>query len=109
MAAIHIGETGATVADGQFNIATILNNVATVYTDTTLTDAADATEYALRVEVANNGACTFKIAGSVPTVTKAFSFDSGEKIIPFLFAETTAASTHGDPGIIISSWKCGVM
>lgn len=107
LAAIHVGETGATVADGQINIATILNGGATIYTDTTETDWADAGEHTLRVEVTNTGVCTFKYDGEEPTVSKTFSFDDGEVIIPFLFVENTSGSTTGDPGVSVSSWKCG--
>jgi hypothetical protein len=109
LAAFHVGETGATVADGQINIATILNDAATAYTDTTLTDWADAGEHRLRVEISNSGKCEFFYDGSVPTVTKSFSFDSGEVIVPFLFAEVASASTNGDPGLSITHWKCGYL
>lgn len=107
LCALHVGETGGTVADGQINIAKILNNAATTYVDTTLADWADAGEHTLRVEVKNNGVAEFLYDGAAPTVTTSFTFDSGEVIVPFLFAETPAASTNGDPGISITSWKCG--
>jgi hypothetical protein len=108
LAAIHVGETGATVADGQINIATILNNAATTYTDTTLTDWADAAQKKLRVEINNLGQCTFLVAGSVPTVTKIFAFDAGEVIIPFMFFENTSGSTTGDPGVTLVGYKVGI-
>ena len=107
MAAIHVGETGATVADGQFNIATILNNAATTYTDTTETDWADGETHTLRVEVDEVGRCTFKIDGDEPAATKRFTLDDGDTVIPFIFVESTGASTTGDPGVSMSSWRVG--
>lgn len=107
MAAWHIGETGATVADGQFNLATILNNKATSYTDTTETDWANAGEHTLRVTVKKNGQVTWSLDGAAPTVTASFTFDSGEVVVPFLFVEATGASTTGDPGVSVSTWRCG--
>lgn len=122
LAAWHVGETGATVADGQINIATIINGAATVYTDTTETDWADTKAYRLRMEVSNDGTCKFKITAAAashaaaatatlaePTVTKAFTFDSGEVIVPFFFYENTSGSTTGDPGITVSALSCGYM
>lgn len=99
MASFNIGQD----ADGQIEIHTILNGGATSETDTTLTDWADAGEHTLRVEVDGNGLCKFLYDGSEPTVTAQFTFDSGEIVIPFVYliAET------GDPGVSISSWKCG--
>lgn len=100
MAAWNIGED----ADGQIEIHTILNNAATVTTDTTETDWADGNTKTLRVEVDNTGLCTFLLDGVAPTVDKTdFSFDSGEVIIPFFRAD----SETGDPGINITSWKVG--
>lgn len=107
LAAFHVGETGATVADGQINIAVILNDAATSYTDTTLTDWANDGHHTLRVEVSNNGICQFFYDGAVPTVTKSFTFDAAEVLVPFMFLETIAGSTNGDPGVSITHWKCG--
>jgi hypothetical protein len=107
MAAWHVGETGGTVADGQLNIATILNNAATTYTDTTETDWADGDEFTLRVEVDGQGRCTFLIDGDEPAVTKQFTLDDGDTVIPFLFVESTGASSSGDPGVSMSSWRVG--
>ena len=109
LAAMHVGETGATVADGQINIATILNNASTTYTDTTLTDWADAGAHTLRVEVLDTGRVAFLYDGAEPTVVPAFSFDSGEVIIPFLYYETVGASSNGDPGIVITSYEAGIV
>lgn len=99
MACFNIGED----ADGQIEIHTILNNAATTTTDTTETDWADGNTKTLRVEVADNGVCTFLIDGAAPTVTASFTFDSGEVIVPFFRAD----SETGDPGINIGTWKVG--
>ena len=107
MCAFHIGETGGTVADGQINIATILNNAATSYTDTTEADWADGEEKTVKVVVKQNGQCEFYLDGSLPAVSPSFSFDSGEVIVPFFYADNTSGSTTGDPGVSISSWKVG--
>lgn len=100
MASFNVGQD----ADGQIEIHTILNGAATSETDTTETDWADSNEKTLRIEVANDGECTFKIDGSAPTVSASFTFDDAEVIVPFFFL----ISETGDPGVSISSWECGV-
>lgn len=99
MASFNIGKD----ADGQIEIHTILNNGTTAETDTTETDWANAGEHTLRIEVDAAGRCKFLLDGAEPAVSASFTFDDGEVIVPFLqiLAET------GDPGISISSWKCG--
>lgn len=112
MATFNIGAD----SDGQIEIHTILNNGATAEVDTTETDWADGKAYKLRIEVNNAGLCTFLITAAaasaaaaelltpaVPTVTATYSFDSAEVIVPFLFLDTET----GDPGVSVSSWKCG--
>lgn len=99
MAAFNIGAD----ADGQVEIHKILNNGATSEVDTTLTDWADTETHTLRIEVANNGKCTFLYDGAAPTVTTTFTFDAAEDIVPFLFL----ACETGDPGVSVSSWKVG--
>jgi hypothetical protein len=64
-------------------IATILNNAATVVTDTTNT-WADAATKTLKVLVSAAGAVTYQIDGAAPSTTAAFSFDSGEVVTPFV-------------------------
>lgn len=107
LAAIHVGETGATVADGQINLMTILNGGDTSYTDTTETDWADGGEHTLRIIVRKSGAVEFLYDGAAPTVTASFTFDAAEVVVPFFFYENTSGSTTGDPGISISSLKVG--
>lgn len=107
VAAFHVGETGGTVADGQINLATILNNAATTYTDTTLTDWADAGQHTLRIDVTKAGKVTFSYDDAAPTVTASFTFDDGDVVIPFLYVDNTTGSTTGDPGVTLVSWKVG--
>lgn len=99
MAAFNVGADAA----GQIEIHTILNNAATVETDTTLTDWADAGEHTLRIEVTNDGVCSFFYDGATPTVTASYTFADNLVIVPFLFLATQT----GDPGVSISSWKVG--
>ena len=66
---------------GDIKIATILNNAATTTTDTT-DNAADATAVSFTVLVSAAGVVTYKINDAAPTVTAAFTFDSGDVLIP---------------------------
>ncbi len=99
MAAFNVGED----ADGQIEIHTIINGAATVNTDTTETDWANAGNHTLEIRVNNAGVVTFFYDGSAPTVTKAFTFDAAEVIVPFFTLDTET----GDPGVSISAWKVG--
>lgn len=82
------------VISGDINIET-LRLSATTTTDTT-DNWADAATKTLTVIVALDGKVTYEIDGVAPTTTKAYTFDSGEVIVPFFyfihaadFAETT--------------------
>jgi hypothetical protein len=101
MASFNIGKD----ADGQIEIHTILNNAATDEVDTTLTDWVDTGSHTLRIEVDNNGKCVFLYDGAVPTITKQFSFDDAEVIVPFIHLNTET----GDPGVSISNLEIGYM
>jgi len=72
------------VIAGAINIETILNNAATVTTDTTNT-WADAATHELGVFVAVDGAVTYTIDGVEPATTAAFSFDAAEVVVPFFY------------------------
>lgn len=106
MAAFHIGETGGTVADGQVNLATILNNGSTSYTDTTEDDWADGETHTMKIVVLKSGEVEFIWDGAAPSTTASFKFDAGEVVVPFLYADNTSGATTGDPGVTIVSWKC---
>lgn len=97
---VSIGISGVA---GDIKIATILNNAATVTTDTTQ-DATDATELDLEVRVSSAGVVTYWIAGAPPTTTAAFTFDNGEVVVPFL-RQVQAADLGGK--CEISLWDCG--
>ena len=99
LAAFHIGDTD----DGRISIATILNGAATDMTDTTEDDIADGGEVTLRIVVDKQGNVSFSVDGSEPTVTKAFKFDDGEIVVPFIHLQTET----GDPGLSLSQLKCG--
>lgn len=72
------------VISGDVKIETILNNAATTTTDTT-DNWADAATKTLKVLVSKAGVVTYEIDGVAPTVTAAFSFDSGEVVVPFFY------------------------
>lgn len=72
------------VISGNITIETILNAGSTATTDTT-DNATGGTAVTLGVYVDADGAVTYTINGAAPTVTAAFSFDTAEVVIPFLF------------------------
>lgn len=72
------------VISGDIKIETILNNAATTTTDTT-DNFADGETHELEVIVTSGGVVTYKIDGVAPTATAAFTFDSGDTVVPFLF------------------------
>lgn len=92
------------VISGDIKIETILNNAATVTTDTT-NNWADTETHTLKVKVDGAGAVTYEIDGVAPLVTAAFTFDSGEVVVPFLFFlhATDLAGT-----VEIIEWECGL-
>ena len=69
---------------GDIKINTILNNAASTLTDTT-DNAADATSVTFKVSVSAAGVVTYQINGAAPTTTAAFTFDTGEVLIPSIF------------------------
>ena len=89
---------------GDIKIETILNNAATTTTDTT-NDWADAATKTLTVKIAAARTVTYQIDGAAPLVTAAFTFDSGEVVVPFLFFLQATTS----PGIVeLIEWECGL-
>ena len=78
---------------GDIKIQTILNNAATVTTDTTA-NWADGEVHSLKVMVDKEGAVTYAIDGAAPSTTAAFSFDAGEVVTPFFhFLQASGAQT----------------
>ena len=72
------------VISGNIFIETILNNGATTSVDTTL-NWADLATHELKVVVNANRKVYFYIDDALPPVTSAFTFDSGDVIVPFFF------------------------
>ena len=91
------------VISGDIKIETILNNGATTTTDTT-DNWADTNKKTLEVYVSAAGVVTYKINGVAPTVTAAFTFDTNEVVIPFLFFLN---STDLAGSVLLSSWEVG--
>ena len=92
------------VVSGDIKTATVINDGTTVNTDTT-EDWADLATHCLEVDVALNGAVTYKIDGVAPGTTVAYSFDAGEVVVPF-FYNRYATTT---PGVIyIIEWDCAL-
>jgi hypothetical protein len=89
---------------GDIKIETALNNGADTTTDTT-DNWADGEAHVLEIYVSAAGVVTYKIDGAAPTVTAAFTFDSGDVVVPFLHLLHDATT----PGAIyIQSWECGL-
>ena len=88
---------------GTINIETIDDNGNTTTTDTTDT-WADAAEHTLEVYVSAAGVVTYKIDGTAPSATAAFTFDNGDTVVPFLHILHDTTS----PGAIhLQLWECG--
>jgi len=89
---------------GDIKIETALNNDADVTTDTT-DNWADGEAHTLTVKVSAAGVVTYEIDDAAPTATAAFTFDTGDVVVPFfhlLHDATTPGAVH------IQSWECGL-
>lgn len=93
------------VISGDIKIETILNNAATATTDTT-DNWADGETHTLEVIVNKDRTVTFKIDGVAPTVTAAYTCDSGDVLVPFFFF-LHASDVAGV--VNIKSWECGLI
>ena len=91
------------VISGDIKIETILNAGATTTTDTT-DNWADAASKRLKVLVSDAGVVTYTIDGSAPTTTAAFTFDDGEKVVPFFYF-LNASDLAG--AVNITKWEVG--
>lgn len=91
------------VISGNITIETILNAGDTTSTDTT-EDWADAATHTLEVYVSAAGVVTYKIDGSAPATTAAFTFDDAEVVVPF-FYYVHATTTPGT--IVLKEFECG--
>jgi hypothetical protein len=106
-AAIDNYDEGAflNVISGDIKIETILNNGATTTTDTT-DNWADGETHTLEVHVSAAGVVTYKIDGDAPTTTAAFTFDSGEVVVPFFYYLHT---TDVAGAIELIEFECGLL
>ena len=100
MAAIGIQ---GTADPNTIKLATILNNAATVVTDTTNT-WADLAAKTLKAKVGANRAVTYELDGAAPAAVAAYAFDAGEVVVPFVHL-LNAADLGGAVELI--SWDCG--
>jgi hypothetical protein len=90
--------------NGDIYLVTALNNGSDTETDTTV-NWSDATAKVLEVYVSATGVVTYKIDGVTPAVTAAFTFDTGDVVVPFfhlLHDATTPGAVH------LQSWECGL-
>lgn len=91
------------VISGDIFTETILNNAATVSTDTT-NNWADTETHTLEVRVNNAGHVNFFIDDVPPIAAVAFNFDSGEVLIPFFYMLQTADLTGA---VTFTEFECG--
>lgn len=94
----------ATDTENKIKTRTLLNNAGGVTTDTLLT-WADAAIKELEVRVDGKGQVTYKVNGQRPTVTVAYTFDTGDVVIPFLYF-LHGADVAGKVELI--EWECGL-
>lgn len=93
------------VISGNITIETILNDAATIVTDTT-DDWPDTGIHTLEVFVSSAGEVTYKIDGGDPTVTAAFTFDDAEVVIPFFYQ--LAAADPEAAAVELIYFECGL-
>lgn len=91
------------VQAGTINLETILNNAATVTTDTTQ-DWADTETHTLAVFVSAAGVVTYQIDDAAPTATAAYTFANTLSVIPFI--HMLQASDLGG-AVVILEWEFG--
>ncbi len=97
---------GFNIQVGVINIQTIVNDGATVTTDTTETDWIDDAVHTLEVRVDRSGVVTFFYDDVVPTVTSpTFTLTDGDVIMPCIYQLLGANAANG---IFISEWQSGL-
>lgn len=92
---VSIGIVGTA---GKIQLQTQLNTGGVTTTDTTLT-AVDGAVFQVKIKVSSTGVVTYEYNYAQPTVVAAFTFDSGDIVVPFIrFTEaadvTTEAATN---------------
>lgn len=93
------------VISGNINIETIVGGAATVTTDTT-DNWADTETHELEVRVDSEGAVTYLIDGSAPTVTAAYSFTDALNVMPFFYFLQDTDIAGAVPLMV---WECGYL
>tara|TARA_Y100000310_G_scaffold242492_1_gene246648 strand:+ start:498 stop:1208 length:711 start_codon:yes stop_codon:yes gene_type:complete len=91
------------IISGDIKTETILNNAATVTTDTT-DNWTDGQSKTLKVLVSAAGVVTYQVDGSAPTTTAAFTFDDAEVVIPFVYMLNTSDLVGA---LTITAWDVG--
>jgi hypothetical protein len=81
-----------------------LNDGTETITDTTQ-NWADTENHTLTVKVAKTGVVTYEIDGTAPTTTAAFTFDSGDTIMPFFRIQN---ATDVANGTVLKVWDSGL-
>lgn len=104
---------GVNLQGGDLKIETILNSGATTTTDTT-DNVTDGQQVRIRVEVSTAGVVTYQVgvgttslsgpSAAPPTATAAFTFDSGDYLVPTIHL-LHGADVAGD--VIIQRIECG--
>lgn len=91
------------IISGNITIETILNNAATTVTDTT-DNLADNGTVSLKILVSDAGVVTYQIDDAAPTVVAAFTFDTAEVVVPYLYflQDTDIAGK-----VELIHWECG--
>jgi len=92
------------VITGNITIETALNNAATVTTDTTL-NWANAETHTLTVKVSKSGQVTYEVDGVTPSTVAAYTFDTGDIVVPYMFF-LNAAGIAG--AVTLTKWECGL-
>lgn len=88
--------------DDSVSISTELDGGGAVTTDTTV-NWTDGDNFALRVEVDNDGTTRFYVAGTEYQPSASLTWTAGDTIIPFIAADATAAANV----FTFATWKCG--
>lgn len=93
------------INNGDIKLITRLNNGTATTTDTTDNWANDAVK-TLAVKVSGAGVVTYTVDGSAPTTVAAFTFDTGDELIPFIrFAKRQNGVTTNP---ILSTYQCAL-
>ena len=92
------------IQDGVVNTQTAINNAIVTTTDTTLADWADGETHIVEVRVSALGVVTYLYDGAEPTTVAAFTFDTGDSVVPFFFLLNDDTTYDA---VIIYEWEAG--